>query len=143
MRTMKLSLVVLAMMAAGLVSGCAHTKTEGPLIPAADSPIADVPVPAGFQIILSQSTHEVVPSTGLRFVDHRYHGKDDVLPVVRFYRTQMPEKGWTTVDQKQLHDEITLRYTKNNEDCVVTVMPGTMDTKIRVKIDPAGRNVDK
>jgi hypothetical protein len=82
-----------------------------------------------------------VEASGLRFVDHKYVGSDDVLPVVSFYKDQMPAKGWTFMDQNQLvHSEITLHYTKNSEDCLITVTPGGMHTHVRVQIDPAGRN---
>jgi hypothetical protein len=121
-------------------SGSSHAAgTQPALIPSLASPIADVPVPAGFSMT-GASTSQVVPATGLRFVDHQYKGGDDVLPVVRFYREQLPAKGWTLIDQNQLHHEITLRFTKNNEDAIITVWPGTFDTHIRVRIDPAGRN---
>jgi hypothetical protein len=123
-------------------SNHAADTTQPALIPSITSPIADVPVPAGFSMT-SNSTSQVIPSSGLRFVDHQYKGDDDVLPVVRFYRDQLPQRGWTLVDQSQLHKEITLHFTKNNENCAVTVWPGTLDTHIRIKIDPAGTSSPK
>ncbi len=117
----------------------AAPETQPALIPSITSPIADVPVPAGFSMT-SNSTSQVIPSSGLRFVDHQYKGDDDVLPVVRFYRDQLPSRGWTLVDQSQLHKEITLHFTKNNENCAITVWPGLLDTHIRIKIDPSGAN---
>ncbi|MGN6368303.1 MAG: hypothetical protein ACTHN5_08600 [Phycisphaerae bacterium] len=109
-------------------------------MPAANAPIADVPIPAGFSMT-GDSTSKVEAS-GIRFVDHKYEGGEDVLPVVRFYKDEMPQKGWIFVDQNQLvHNEISLHYTKNNEDCVITVSPGSMRTHVRVQIDPTGRNV--
>jgi hypothetical protein len=82
-----------------------------------------------------------VEASGLRFVDHKYEGSDDFLPIVKFYKDQMPTKGWTFVDQNQLpHNEVRLHFTKNSEDCVVTVDPGRFRSHIRVQIDPAGRN---
>lgn len=130
------AVVVLAGMGA-----CTHSAaTEGmALIPAVSSPVADVPIPAGFTMT-GESTSKV-ESSGLRFVDHKYVGRDDLLPVVRFYKDQMPGKGWVFVDQNQLvHNEISLHFTKGGEDCVVTVTPGSFHAHIRVQIDPAGRN---
>ena len=119
--------------------GSRSAGTQPALIPSATSPIADVPVPAGF-VMTTDSTSQVIPGSGLRFVDHRYKGDDDVLPVVRFFREQMPRQGWTLIDQNQIHAEITLHFSKNNEDALITVYPGTFDTHIRVRIDPSGRN---
>lgn len=132
-------------MAAGMgacSSNHAADTTQPALIPSITSPIADVPVPAGFSM-RGNSTSQVIPSSGLRFVDHQYTGDDDVLPVVRFYRDQLPQRGWTLVDQSQVHKEITLHFTKNNENCAVSVWPGTLDTHIRIKIDPAGTSSPK
>ena len=61
-------------------------------------------------------------------------------PAVKFYKDQMPEKGWKFVDQTQVSGkEIALHYTKNNEDCMVTVTQHTLETVIHVRIDPVGR----
>jgi hypothetical protein len=127
----------------GGLGGCSHPsdETQPALIPAVASPVADVPIPAGFAMT-GDSTSKVEAS-GLRFVDHKYDGTDDVLPVVRFYKDQMPTKGWTFVDQNQLvHNEISLHFTKNGEDCVITVKPGTFRTHVQVQINPTGRQYD-
>jgi hypothetical protein len=123
----------------GLFGGDRNTANET-LIAAPVSPISDVPIPAGFSLIKKESTSKEVQSTRVRFVDHRYSGGDDYLPVVQFYRDQMPQRGWTLVDQSQLRHETTLRFSKDNEDCVITVFARTLTTHIRVRIDPAGRN---
>jgi hypothetical protein len=136
-------MLLAAAMPACSSGGHASATTQPALIPSITSPIADVPIPAGFVMAGGKSTSQVVPSSGLRFVDHEYKGGDDVLPVVRFYRDQLPTRGWTLIDQNQLHHEVTLRFTKNNEDAIITVWPGTFDTHIRVRIDPAGRNMSK
>ena len=125
---------------AGLLPACSGSHHDSVnLQPALESPIADVPIPVGFAMT-SDSTSKV-EATGIRFVDHKYSGSDDVLPVVRFYTQQMPGKGWTFVNQnQQVNNEIALHYTKNSEDCMVTVTSGSLHTHIRVQIDPAGRN---
>ncbi len=123
-----------------MLSACGPKKDpNAPLAAAANAPIADVPIPAGYS--MSGDSTSKVEATGLRFVDHKYEGEEDVLPVVRFYKDEMPGKGWTFVDQNQLvHNEIVLHYTKNNEDCAITITPGSMHTHVRVQIDPSGRN---
>jgi hypothetical protein len=145
-RGFSLFAAALSLAIAGAMPACSSGNhsggTQPALIPSLASPVADVPIPAGF-VMTGASTSQVVPSSGLRFVDHQYKGGDDVLPVVRFYREQLPAKGWNLIDQNQLHHEVTLRFTKNNEDAIITVWPGTLDTHIRVRIDPAGRSTAK
>jgi hypothetical protein len=146
MRLTRVALPVLLMAALGLPACSLFQQRDknAPLIAAPNSPIADVPVPAGF-VMTADSTSKVVPGNALRFVDHRYKGDDDVLPVVRFYRDHMQEKGWTWVDQNQSRgSEMTLHYNKKGEDCTVTITPGSLGrTYIRVKIDPAGRDAQR
>ncbi len=128
---------------AGLSACNGVSNRENPdLIPAVASPIADVPIPAGFRMT-GDSTSKVEAS-GLRFVDHKYDGTDDLLPLVKFYKDQMPTKGWSFVDQNQLlHNEIVLHFSKNSEDCMITINPGSFHSHVRVQIDPAGRNVPR
>jgi len=132
-----------AMPACSLFNGGSAHDSNTPLITAPNSPIADVPVPAGFSLIKNASTSKVIPSSNVRFVDHQYSGSDDYLPVVRFYRDQLPALGWTLVDQTQSRTEIQLHFTKSNEDCYITVKSGTLHTHIRIRIDPIGRNAQK
>jgi hypothetical protein len=124
------------------LAGCnlsSHSNPDAPLIADSHSPIADVPIPAGFTMT-SESTSKVVNADQIRFVDHHYKGSDDPLPVVKFYKEQMPTQGWTWIDQTQPPGkEVTLHFTKKTEDCFITVSKGTLDTHIRVKIDPASR----
>jgi hypothetical protein len=137
--------VIVSVAVVGMLGACANQSKDAPLIAAVNSPIADVPVPAGFTMMKAQSTSKVVPGSGLRFVDHQYSGDDDFLPVAKFYKDQMPGKGWTWVDQSQGDSSVTLHFTKGGEDCYVTVKDGslTSHTHLRVKIDPMARNAAK
>jgi hypothetical protein len=108
-----------------------------------NSPIADAPVPVSFNLMVGESSSHVVPSSSLRFVDHSYSGTGSQLMVVRFYRDVMPTKGWTFVVQDQAHKEISLKFTKNNEDCIVMVKPTLFHTHIRIKIDPKAADAAK
>lgn len=136
MRITKIAPLMMALM----VGGCGlFSSSTGPLIPDSKSPISDVPVPAGFSM-KEDSTSQVISSSSLRMVNHRYAGSDDWLEVVAFYRAQMPTREWTFVDQTQPPSkEISLHYSKRNEDCRVTVTKRTFDTQIRIKIDPMGK----
>lgn len=136
MRFLRLAPVLMAV----ALGGCGlFNNSTGPLIVDAKSPISDVPVPAGFTMG-DESSSKVISGSSLRLVDHRYKGGDDLLPVVTFYKEQMPGKEWVFVDQNQPNGrEITLHYTKRNEDCHVTVTKRLLDTVIRIKIDPLAK----
>src|SRR6185436_16684900 len=93
-----------------------NKNTNAPLVADTHSPVTDAPVPAGFTM-RKESTSKVVPGNSLRFVDHSYSGEDAVLPVVNFYKEQMPEKGWTLLDQTQPSGrEVVLHFSKAKED---------------------------
>ena len=136
------SILGLVTMSILVLAGCSQSGSSlsSELIPSASSPVADAPVPAGFSLMKSQSTSRVILTSNRRSVDHQYSGSDDYLPVVRFYQDQMPKNGWTMVDQNQSQRDTTLHFTKANEDCFVTVIPGGLvtHTHIRIRIDPKG-----
>jgi len=133
-----LALAVCIPVAFAALPACSHhSNTQPSLIASASSPIADVPVPAGFSME-SNSTSSVVASSSLRIVDHYYKGSDDFLPVVHFYRDQMPQKGWNLLDQNQAGEKVTLHFSKNSEECYVAINSGTFDSHIRVQIFPVG-----
>src|SRR5450755_3100566 len=102
MRLGRMAAVVLVVAGWSVFQGCSwfNKSPAGPLIGDVRSPIADVPVPAGFSMT-GDSTSKVDFASGLRIVDHFYKGSDDYLPVVQFYRDQMPQKGWGLVEQNQ------------------------------------------
>jgi len=123
------------------LAGCSWfgNKSTAPLIADARSPVSDVPVPAGFSM-KENSSSQVVPGDLRRTVDHHYKGNDDILPVVSFYKDELPKHGWTWVDQTQLTGkEIVLHFNKKNEDCLVNVRKATFNTEIRLRLGPAGK----
>lgn len=114
-----------------------HGPDSAPaLLAEPNSPIADAPVPVGYKIMESKSTSKVDPVARIRIVDHSYSGGYSELQLTRFYRDQMPAHGWTFISQEQTRRDITLKFTKNTEDALVTVWHGNFDNHIRIKIDP-------
>jgi hypothetical protein len=143
----RLALAAVVVLSAAAMPGCSLFGGGGhdsglPLIAAPNPPIADVPVPAGFSLVKEKSTSKVTAPANLRIVDHLYSGNEDYLPVIRFYRDQLPPLGWQLVDQTQNGPETTLHFTKGNEDCRVTVSAPTLtlNAHIRIKIDPIAQN---
>lgn len=117
------------------------TKTTGPLVAAANSPIADVPIPAGFYYQQSKSWTQVNPNLKIRSLSHEYKGKDPMLAVAKFYREELPKNKWATPVLEQAGDKITLKTAKSNEDLQIVIWEGTFDTHINVKLEPTGKNV--
>ena len=131
MRPLPLTSILFAL----AIAGCNGSHADRPLIPDSRSPIADVPVPAGFTLTGdSQSKTDDVNRT--RWVDHRYKGGDDVLPVANFYRDEIPKNGWSLLDQSQpTGKEVTLHFQKNKEDLTITVTKHTFDTQIHIHLE--------
>lgn len=124
------------------MTGCTQGVSSAALIPAVSPPVADVPIPAGFYMA-SESRSSVTPATSLRFVDHYYKGSDSYMPVVRFYRDQLPAKGWTLVSQQQIGDKVVLNYTKGSEDLTITIDEGVRHTHVNARIVPSSRGPAK
>jgi len=135
--------MTLALLATLTLAACdsSSPETPGPLMAGANSPIADVPVPIGFKLQEGKSYAQV---TGpLRFVKYYYVGRESTLPVVKFFKDNMPLNKWDFVSQDGPANEMTLKFTKSNEDCVIVIQGGSMHTKVWINIDPTGRNGPK
>ena len=131
-----------AMPGCSIFGGGSSHDSGAMLITAPNPPIADVPVPAGFSLVKDKSTSKWSTPSNMRIVDHDYSGNEDYLPVIRFYRDQLPPLGWQLVDQTQSGPETTLQFTKGNEVCSVTVRSRalTHNAHIRIRIDPVNRS---
>jgi hypothetical protein len=89
------------------------------LVAMARTPVADVPVPIGFKI--DDAVSRSYESAGARFVDHTYTGKADKIDTERFYRQQMPNKGWVLRDAQMVRGMYLLSYEKAGEKCDVRI----------------------
>lgn len=139
--------IALALLTAALLTGCGERETNEdtmrPLLADVNSPIADVPIPAGFTMSKDEkeSFSDVYGNSSLRFVKHHYTGSDNYLMVAKFYREQMPQKKWTLVQQSQEGESLTLTFLKNNEDCIINIRPTSFKTHVRVRILPSARTI--
>lgn len=109
--------------------------------PTLDPP--DVPIPTGFRPVETKSSDQA--SGSLRNVWHEYKGRADRAALRNFYRDQMPSYRWSLISDQNIKGEITLRYEKGDEECVVMIRPRSSlwnDTLIRVtvtRIERGGR----
>jgi len=131
--------VVLGIFVLAGLAACSQNDNAMPT-PAANPPIADVPIPDGMTIDLDHSQSTVVPGSNLRLVNHEYTGSLQQLAVTRFFQQEMPQNGWQYVEETQNPEGITLFFTKGGEDCTITVTHSWFTTKAYVSIAPAGGN---
>jgi len=117
------------------------------LVPKVQAPIADVPVPVGFQLVESISRHYTVGDQ--RFIDHTYEGRENKFDVDRFYRERMPLKDWRSEGNQMVRGTFEQRYRKNNEIAEITIDSernafGMERTRVAITIrpDPDGPNGD-
>lgn len=104
--------------------------------------IADVPVPTGFRLV--EKTTDDYVSGGTRVVRHDYEGRADRAALRSFYQEQMPGFRWARISDQNIKGEITMRFEKGNESCVVVIRPTSSDwfdqTTVRVTIVPFDRS---
>lgn len=110
------------------------------LVPRAQSPIADVPVPVGFHLVESISRHYTVGEQ--RFIDHTYEGRESKFDVERFYRERMPLKDWQPKGEQMVRGRFEQRYRKADELAQITVDSsrnafGIERTRVSITIRPA------
>ena len=123
------------------IAGCSDTTTDPSqgLIAAPVSPVIDIPVPAGFHMAGDSQTF-IAPNQQLRMAHIHMKGNDDYLSVARFFREQLPLKGWTLLSQTQNGQTVIQSYSKPAEDLTITVTEGILNTHAYIKLDPANRS---
>lgn len=104
----------------------------GALFARAHPPIADLPVPYGFDLDEGRSRHWTVGS--IRLVDHVYEGSADKFAVARFYRTQMPINRWELVRDVFAQGDIILDFDKGNERCHVVISEEGWGDQLDIKV---------
>ena len=102
------------------------------LVAMARPPIADLPVPIGFDLV--ESTSRNFAAAGARYVDHVYKGSADKFAVGRFYKRQMPLERWALVTDMFVQGSITLDFEKDTERCRITVTDGSWFHRTRIKL---------
>jgi len=89
------------------------------LIADPESPIADVPVPVGFE--LREKSSRSYHAAGSRYIDHVYRGRADKIDIERFYQRVMSTKGWTYRGSNMVRGVIQMRYERAEEFCDIRI----------------------
>jgi hypothetical protein len=108
------------------------SQADNALFAKAHPPIADLPVPFGFELDEGRSRHSTVGSN--RMVDHVYEGSADKFAVARFYRTQMPINRWELVRDFFAQGDIMLDFDKGNERCHVVISEDGWGDQLDIKV---------
>ncbi len=134
MRSMKMIGLVSMVLAAGL-AGCSQ-DTASLLPPTPNPPVADIPIPQGMHIDLSQSQSTYAPGSNIRLVNELYTGSDPRLSVARFFLHNMPTYKWQLQQERQGPGGISLDFIKNQEECVITIKHSWFTTHCYVSVTP-------
>ena len=104
-------------------TGC-HTTASGrdDVRLAADRPVApDIPIPQGARLI-DRSSEDHTSGARRVYLRHEYECKADKYRVREFYRRQMPAARWRLVSDTNIKGEITMRFEKATEACVIRLI---------------------
>jgi hypothetical protein len=135
---MSLSLIFLAAGCANMNLGrTADPEASGNLpsgIPLApDFRIADIPVPANFQLVREGTF--VFQNPLLDVGQIRYAGKEPLTSVAQFYIDEMPRYGWKLLNMSE-HESIVLSYDKPDKSATVLVSPKGRGSIVEISFFP-------
>lgn len=108
----------LLMLVAMTATGCQGNPGDV-LVAQPDPPLADVPLPAGFELEDMRSRSWNNPS--FRAIDYLFEGQSDKFAVVRFLERQMPISRWTLTTNRFTQGRAELDFQKNKEQCHIAV----------------------
>ncbi len=93
----------------------------------------DIPVPARFRFIPKESYS--FESSGVRVGVLTYRGKATADQVLNFYKEQMSMNSWMLLNIIEYNQRI-MNFEKNNESCIVTLLPSGSSVTVTVYIGP-------
>lgn len=80
----------------------------------------DIPVPARF-VLVEQASEDRSSGSSRLYLRHVYEGTGDKYAVRAFYREQMPLARWSKASDGNVKGELTMRFEKDDESCVVRI----------------------
>jgi hypothetical protein len=120
-------------------SGSARESGIAELSPSSRPPVADLPVPQGFE--LEESASRSFAEAGNRYVDHLYTGRADKYNVARFYKRYMPISRWTLTTDMFIQGRMLLDFEKEGERCRIMIDETGMmgSSKVQAQVWSRGR----
>lgn len=136
---MKQSLIIVLCFLLLSTTGCASftrkdVGTQANLLePSMSARFMDVPVPAGFKFVPKESYS--FESSGVRVGVLKYKGKATADQVLNFYKEQMSMNKWMLLNIIEYNQRI-MNFERNNESCIVTLLPSGSSVTVTVYIGP-------
>ncbi len=131
---MKLAIVL--MMSLTLAGGCASmmsSNSDKVLEPANTLRFSDIPVPAGFKLIVQQSYS--FENAGVRVAMLKYKGRGTLDQVLNFYKEQMQMAKWNLLNISEFGQRL-LNFEREGETCVITMQSEFGGTLVTVSMGP-------
>ena len=96
----------------------------------------DVPVPAGFKVLNTESF--AFQNDVIRVALLKYTGSKTADQVVAFYKQQMPMYNWSPINIIE-YERRMLNYEKSSESCIVTIEGKGRKSILTIAISPKSR----
>ena len=144
---MKYKLILWVALSIFVFTGCAGMSkkekdlgTAQLLEPQAALKFSDVPVPIGFKALPQESYS--FENSGMRVGLLKYQGKANPDQVVNFYKEQMSMYNWNLVNIIEYGQRL-LNFERDNESCIVTLLPKGNNVTITISLGPKSQTVSK
>lgn len=140
----KIAILILGTCFLSFLFGCSTISIDtgsskmqtAPLFVAQSLRFEDIPVPAGFNLIINESF--VFQNEQLRVGLLKYEGDAAPEQVLRFYKDQMPLYRWNLINIVE-HEVRTLSFEKEAQSCTVTIDGSKSKTILIVATSPKSR----
>lgn len=110
------------------------------LEPAEALKFTDIPVPIGFRLLPAESYS--FESAGVRVGFLKYQGKAGIEQIVSFYKEQMAMYNWNLLNIVE-YGERMLNFDRENETCIINLLPKGRNVNITVSLGPKSQNLPK
>lgn len=125
------------------LTGCAtlfqkdkNANLNAPLEPQPLLKFYDIPVPAGFKLLIKDSY--AFESTGMRVGVLKYRGRAHPDRVSNFYKEQMPMYNWRLLNIIEYGERL-MNFERENETCIVNLLPKGSTVTITISLGPKSK----
>lgn len=143
MQKIKIRLILYLCIAGMLIPALAYSKNKpelSALEPAETVKFTDIPAPAGFRLLPAESYS--FESAGVRVGFLKYQGKAAIEQLVSFYKEQMAMYNWNLLNIIE-YGERMLNFDRENETCIINLLPKGKTVNITVSLGPKSQNLPK
>lgn len=139
-KALYLMISIFCLLTAALFLGCATVskEEEAPMLgqtlePQSIFKFSDIPIPAGFRFISSDSYS--FESGGFRAGIFKYQGRGKPTQIVNFFREQMPMYNWHLLNVIE-HGQCLLNFEREQESCIISLFPKGRNITITISLGP-------